>query len=72
MKLWNGNPSFGDSNFIINANNIYDNTGNAVTIATAACDNNLIIGNILESNGGTVVDSGTGTLIRSNIGVADN
>ena len=51
---------------------IVGNTGNAITISAATCNDNIILGNILYSNGGTVADSGTGTLIRSNIGVADN
>lgn len=53
-----------------------DITGNGaygVNIAASTCDNTLILGNIFAGNTTAAVnDSGTGTLIRSNIGEADN
>lgn len=53
--------------------NIQGNGGYGMNIANANCDNNIIIGNtFLNNTSGSVTDSGTGTLIRSNIGVADN
>lgn len=52
--------------------NFASNGGYGINIAAASCDNTLISGNILASNSsGAVHDSGTTTLIRSNIGVAD-
>lgn len=58
---------------IINGIQIRDNTLNGVNVAAADCDNNIIISNIFSGNGSdAVADSGTGTLIRSNIGQIDN
>jgi hypothetical protein len=58
---------------IINSCEMIGNTGKGVNIAAATCDNNILIASILANNsGGEVTDSGTGTKIRSNIGVADN
>ena len=55
------------------ANTIRNNTGWGVNIANANCDTNIVIGNSFSNNtAGNVTDSGTGTLIRSNGGVADN
>lgn len=59
-------------------NNIHDNTitnngGYGVNIVVSGDDDNLIIGNIFDGNSTAAVnDSGTGTLIRSNVGQADN
>ena len=59
--------------FIISNNHFVSNNDNGLDIAAASCDNNLVIGNIFNGNGSTaMLNSGTGTLIRSNIGVADN
>ena len=49
----------------------FNNTVNGINIGAANTDN-LIIGNTLYTNGTAVSDSGTGTLIRSNIGIFDN
>jgi hypothetical protein len=47
--------------------------GYGVNIAAASCDNNLILGCYFASNTTAAANnSGTGTLIRSNIGLADN
>lgn len=52
---------------------ITGNGGYGVNIMDSSCDNNTIVANIFSSNSsGAVNDSGTGTLIRSNQGVADN
>jgi hypothetical protein len=57
----------------INGLQIHDNTGWGINIAASTCDNNIIGMNFLGTNtAGNVTDSGTGTKIRSNIGVADN
>lgn len=49
------------------------NTGYGVNIVDAGSTNNLFVANTFASNtAGNFHDSGTGTLIRSNIGVADN
>lgn len=50
-----------------------DNTGYGVNIAASTCDNNIITSNVFSGNGsGTVNDSGTGTIIKNNVGVSDN
>ena len=50
-----------------------DNGTYGVHVANSSCDNNIIIGNVFSGNGTSAAsDSGTGTLIRSNIGLADN
>lgn len=52
---------------------LQSNGGYGVNIAASSCDNNIIIGcHFISNSSGTVNNSGTGTLIRSNIGVADN
>lgn len=49
------------------------NGGYGINIANASDASNIIMGNILNGNtSGAVNNTGTGTLIRSNIGVADN
>lgn len=49
-----------------------DNGAYGVEIAASTCDNNIILGNVFDGNSsGQLTDSGTGTLIRSNIGVTD-
>ena len=49
------------------------NGGYGINIAAASCDNTIVLGNTLSGNSsGSVNNSGTSTLIRSNIGVADN
>lgn len=55
-------------NNIIRGNIVRGNNGFDIRIAAATCDDNIILGN--QAQGAS--DSGTGTLIRSNIGVADN
>lgn len=58
---------------IITSSSITDNGGYGVNIAAASCDENLLHGAIYKNNFlGAVSNSGTGTLIRSNIGQADN
>lgn len=60
-------------NVIISNNIIHSNGAYGVNIAASSCDTNLIIGNNFASNvTAASSDSGTGTLIRSNIGLADN
>jgi len=57
----------------INNNSFKNYTGYGVNIANANCDKNIIIANGFGGGGaGAVNNSGTDTLIRSNIGVADN
>lgn len=52
---------------------VTNNGGYGLNIANANCDNNIISNNIFSGNSsGEVTDSGTGTLIANNIGVADN
>lgn len=47
--------------------------GYGINIVDPTCDNNTILGVNFDSNlSGAVSNSGTGTLIRSNIGVSDN
>lgn len=49
------------------------NSGYDINIVDATSVNTIILGNTVAGDGlGTVNDLGTGTLIRSNIGVADN
>lgn len=60
-------------NNIVNSVQIMDNVSYGIQIANANCDNNIIVSNILSNNtAGSVSNSGTGTKIRSNIGVSDN
>jgi len=63
----------GNINNLINANSISSNIAYGVVISGANATNNLISSNTILANGtGAVDDNGTTTLIRSNIGVADN
>ncbi len=58
---------------IISLNNITGNGAYGINIADASCDNNLITSNQFAGNSSAAAnDSGTGTLIRSNKGLADN
>lgn len=58
---------------ILRGMNLLSNTGYGINIANVNNSGNIIGMNIFVSNtAGAVNDSGTGTLIRSNIGVADN
>lgn len=58
--------------FILSGCNINGNTGYGINIAASTDDNNIILGNILLTNtAGQLTNSGTGTKIKSNIGVAD-
>lgn len=55
------------------ANTITGNTGYGINISSVSSEDNLIGMNYIKGNtAGAVTDSGTTTLIRSNIGVADN
>ncbi len=58
-------------NCVVTACIIKNNFGDGIIISSSGV-NNSISSSIFENNGGGVVDNGTGTLIRSNIGVADN
>ncbi len=57
---------------IITGNPITNNGANGVNIVDATSDDTLIVANTFSGNGTPATDSGTGTLIRSNIGLADN
>src|SRR3990167_7666232 len=58
---------------IISGSHINSNGGYGVNIAASTCDNNLISSNKFASNTTAAYNnSGTGTLIRSNIGASDN
>lgn len=51
---------------------IKNNGGYGINIAASTCDNNLVANNIFANNSTAAgTDSGTGTLIRSNVGLAD-
>lgn len=53
--------------------NIESNGGYGINIANANCDNNIVSSNILKSNTtANGIDNGTGTVIRGNVGWADN
>ncbi len=56
------------------ANDIRGNSAYGINIASASCDENLILGNtgLTTNSSGSYANSGTTTLIRSNPGVADN
>lgn len=57
----------------IYANNIAANGGYGINIAASTCDTNVITSSNLAGNtSGAINDSGTGTLIRGNIGINDN
>ena len=53
---------------------VFRNNGNdGVNVAAASDIDNIILGNVFKENiATTVADSGTTTLIRSNVGIADN
>lgn len=52
---------------------IKSNGGYGLNIAASTCDENLVVGNVFSSNTtAAYTNSGTGTLIRSNIGAADS
>lgn len=54
-------------------NSVISNGGYGINVANSNCNNNIILGNNFASNtSGQSHDLGTGTKIRSNIGVADN
>ncbi len=53
--------------------NIGKNGEYGINIANASSEDNIILGNVFDANtSGEVNDSGTGTLIRSNVGEPDN
>jgi hypothetical protein len=53
--------------------NIESNGGYGINIANANCDNNIVSSNILKSNStANGINNGTGTVIRGNVGWADN
>ena len=54
-------------------NSIKDNGGYGVNIAASSCDGNNITGNNFSGNATSAAnDSGTGTVIRGNVGLDDN
>ncbi len=58
---------------IISTNTIKSNGGYGINIVDSNCNDNLISSNSFSGNSsGAVSDSGTGTLIRSNVGESDN
>jgi len=57
---------------IFNGSNIAGNTANGVNIVDNTNETNLIVSNTFDTNGTAVTDNGTGTIIRSNQGVADS
>lgn len=60
-------------NNILSSLNLIDNGGYGINVGSATCDNNIILGNFLSGSVlGQVNDSGTTTLIRSNIGATDS
>lgn len=62
-----------DDKIIISNNQIYSNAGYGINITALTDNDTLVIGNVITLNAtGAVLDNGTNTLIRSNIGVADN
>lgn len=61
-----------DNIFIVGAT-IKDNGGYGLNIAASSCDGNVLTSSVFSGNSsGQVNDSGTGTLIRGNVGVNDN
>ena len=61
-----------DGNIILTGT-ITGNSGYGINIAASTCDNTVITTNAFTSNSsGAVNDSGTGTVIRGNVGVDDN
>ena len=62
-----------DDNVIVSQSDIRKNGGYGINIVDATTTNTLISSNSFVSNtSGEVNNSGTGTLIRSNLGVVDN
>src|SRR3990167_137090 len=60
-------------NIMISNCSIKSNGAYGVNLAASTCDDNLIIGNVFASNTTAATNNSvTGTLIRSNIGAADN
>lgn len=60
-------------NVFINGSFIKNNTGYGVNIVASTCDNTVINGNNFYGNTTSACnDSGTGTVIRGNVGLADN
>jgi len=60
-------------NIFIQNSLLKGNTGYGVNIVASTCDNVIITGNNFASNSTSAVnDSGTGTVIRGNVGVNDN
>jgi len=58
---------------LINNGFLISNTGYGINIAASTCDNAVITGNKFSGNTTDAVnDSGTGTVIRGNVGVNDN
>lgn len=65
--------SVSNINNVINANSISSNLTYGVVVAGANATNNLISSNTILANGtGAINNNGTTTLIRSNVGAADN
>jgi len=63
----------GTSSCQILTTNFTDNGGYGVNILDATCENNMFAINDFSGNSsGAMDDNGTGTLVRSNIGLADN
>lgn len=63
----------GNSKIIVNGSDISSNGTYGIQIVDNTSEDTLIVSNTFSGNSsGEVSDSGTGTLIRSNIGVADN
>ena len=56
----------------ITGNSLEGNGAYGVNIVASNCNNNLILGNNLSGNATAANNAGTGTLIRSNVGLADN
>jgi len=53
--------------------NFTNNGGYGFNIAASSCDNNIFGLNVITGNtSGTHVDNGTGTVLRANVGIADN
>ena len=60
-------------NIFMTSCTVKGNGGYGVSLAASTDDNNVITGCVFASNSsGAVNDSGTGTVIRGNVGVADN
>lgn len=59
-------------NCIVSSGNFEGNGGYGINIAASTCDNSIITSNTFASNSsGAVSDSGTGTVIRGNVGTSD-